>query len=279
MAESNSTKKLIAIKTKGNQMRYEFLPANYEAPKSSGNYFKLEEGENRIRILSRPILGWEDWIDKKPVRYRMDNKPAMSHDPKKAVRHFWSMIAWNYAMNAIQILHITQSSIQKAIEVLSKDEDWGAPYGYDIKIYKSGNGVDTEYSVNPTAPKPISQDILDAFNKKPCNLEALYTNADPFAASAVITQLATIQQVQSGDTKPVSKENPLAAEHIQNARNLESMLNRDDSDDMAYRDRILKYYKVSAFEYLNKETLDTLQKDIHQRMNTKVKAEIAKKVS
>lgn len=260
-------------------MRYEFLPANYEAPRSSGNYFKLEDGENRIRILSRPILGWEDWIEKKPVRYRMDNKPAAPYDPKKSIKHFWSMIAWNYAMNSIQILHITQSSIQKAIEVLSKDADWGAPYGYDIKIYKSGNGVDTEYSVNPTAPKPISQEILDAFAKKPCNLEALYTNADPFAASPVITQLAIIQQVPSSDARPVPEKNDLGAEHVQNARNLESMLNKDDPDDMAYRDRILKYYKAEAFEFLTKETLDTLAKDIHNRMNTKVKSEMAKKVS
>lgn len=158
-----------------------FLPENYEAPKSSGFYLKLQEGENRIRILSEAVIGWEDWIDKKPVRFRMNNKPLKSFDPKKPVKHFWAFVVYNHNEDQIQIMQITQSSIRKSLESLCKDGDWGAPYFYDIKIMKTGDGIDTEYAVNPVPHKPIDQSILDRFHERKCNLEALFDNADPFS--------------------------------------------------------------------------------------------------
>ncbi|CAB4166077.1 hypothetical protein UFOVP844_9 [uncultured Caudovirales phage] len=159
-----------------------FLPADYEAPKTSSNgYLKLQEGENRIRILSAPILGWEDWLDKKPIRYRMENKPKNSIDPKKPFKHFWAFIVFNYVTEQIQIMQITQATIRRSLEGLCKDADWGAPYGYDIKITKSGEGVDTEYTINPVPHKSIDPYILKCFAERPINLNALYSSEDPFA--------------------------------------------------------------------------------------------------
>ena len=167
-------------------MKYNFLPPDYEAPKSISNYTKLEEGENRFRILSAPIFGWEDWENKKPIRFEMDRKPLKPVDAKKPIKHFWSMIVWNYSASKIQILHITQASIRNALEKLARDDDWGSPFLYDIKIYKTGEGVDTEYSVNPAVPKPVSPDILEAFKQNPCNLEALFLNQDPWEMGHVV---------------------------------------------------------------------------------------------
>lgn len=158
-----------------------FLPDDYEAPKSSGNYMKLQDGENKIRILSAPVLGWEDWIEKKPIRFPFDKKPTKSNDPKKPVRHFWAMIVWNYNEEKIQILQITQATIRSNIETLCKDEDWGAPYFYDIKIIRKGEGVDTEYMVNPLPHKEIAAKVIEAFKEKPIRLEALFDDADPFS--------------------------------------------------------------------------------------------------
>ena len=36
------------------------MPEGYEKPKTGGGYMKLQQGENRIRIFSRPIVGWID---------------------------------------------------------------------------------------------------------------------------------------------------------------------------------------------------------------------------
>lgn len=175
-----------------------FLPENYESPKSSNFYMKIQEGENRIRILTRPVMGWEDWIEKKPIRFTMENKPLKSYDPKKSVRHFWAFVVYNYIDLRIQILHITQATIRKSLEALCKDQDWGDPYAYDLKIIRSGEGVDTEYTVNPVPHKPLDQAIIDMFYDQPCNLEALFTNEDPFGPHwEVYTKLAVHDKVKS----------------------------------------------------------------------------------
>jgi hypothetical protein len=159
----------------------DFLPSDYEAPKTSGYYMKLMDGENRIRILSRSIVGWEDWQDKKPIRFKMNEKPLKPVDPTKAIKHFWSFVVYNYNENEIQILQINQAGIRKAIENLSKDEDWGAPFFYDLKIMKKGEGKETEYAVNPVPHKPVDSAIENAFHNRPINLDALFENVDPFA--------------------------------------------------------------------------------------------------
>lgn len=115
-----------------------FLPEGYEAPASNANYMKLLDGENKIRILSKPIVGWLDWKDKKPLRFRMNAKPEKPVDPAKPIKHFWAFLVWNYAESHVQVLELTQATIQKAIADLSKDDDWGPPFGYDIKITRKG---------------------------------------------------------------------------------------------------------------------------------------------
>lgn len=160
---------------------HNFLPEDYESPKSSSWYLKLQEGENKIRILSQPVYGWEDWKDNKPIRFKMEDKPRSSVDPKKPVRHFWAFIVWNYDQEQIQIMHITQATVRSAIEALCKDKDWGAPFFYDIKIIKKGEGTKTEYLVNPLPHKPLPDYVEENFKLRPCNLDALFQNEDPFA--------------------------------------------------------------------------------------------------
>lgn len=158
-----------------------FLPQDYTSPKSFNNYMKLQEGENKIRILSRPIIGWEDWLNNKPIRFRMSEKPAKPVDAKKPIKHFWAFVVWNYAEEQIQILHLTQASVRNFIESLSKDQDWGAPFFYDLKIIKTGEGVDTKYMVNPLPHKPVSNEIKEAFHERRCLLDAIFENEDPFS--------------------------------------------------------------------------------------------------
>ncbi len=155
-----------------------FYEEEYELPLSKNhNYLKLQPGENKFRILSRPVVGWETWVEKKPVRYRFNEKPAKTED----LKHFWSMIVWSYANESIQILHITQASVLKALDILIKDPDWGAPFFYDIKIVKEGEAKETRYRVNPLPNKPLNPAIEKAFEAKRCDLDALFVGEDPFS--------------------------------------------------------------------------------------------------
>lgn len=160
-----------------------FLPNDYQAPKKPSNYTKLEEGVTKIRILTAPIMGYEDWDNKKPVRFRMNNKPSTSLDPTKPFRHFWAFIIWNYKTERMEIFQVTQTSIRDRIESLAKDEDWGDPFHYDIKITKTGQQVNTKYEINPCGKAEIPPGMMHEFEAKPIDLNELYTNGDPFAAT------------------------------------------------------------------------------------------------
>jgi len=161
----------------------DFFDEGYEVPQTNGNYMKLKPGENRFRILSKPIIGWLDWKDNKPLRFRMKEKPNAPIDPAKKIKHFWAVIVWNYNENKIAILELTQTSIQSAIQSLIKDDDWGSPFGYDIKIVKMGELLDTEYTTKPVPHKPASAEIVEQYMDSDINLEALFDGGDPFASN------------------------------------------------------------------------------------------------
>lgn len=166
-----------------------FLPADYVMPSKSKMYLKLKGGNNKIRILAAPILGW--------VVFDKDNKPhrASLNDGFEALdqievkvdegkpttpRHFWCLIVWDYQSNDIKILELTQKSIITDIIDLDKNEDWGNPLNYDLTIVRKGTGkMDTQYSVTPSAPKAIPEEAIKALDHYDIDLELMFNGEYP----------------------------------------------------------------------------------------------------
>lgn len=164
-----------------------FLDDKYEVPNKASNYMKFQDGENRFRFLSSPILGWEAWIDtpeggRKPLRKKMDEKFTTDEvDDPSQIKHFWAAVVWNYAEEKVQILEITQKGIQKTLRALAKDQDWGSPLEYDIVVTREGKELNTTYQVNPKPAKPVSDNVLAEYGRTPVDLTKLYTGEDPFS--------------------------------------------------------------------------------------------------
>lgn len=162
-----------------------WLPTDYKRPEpSGGNYFKLQDGQNKLRILSAPILGYVYWTDeKKPVRLK--EAPEEAPDDMKSggkVKHFWAFAVWNYKEKKVQILELTQVSIQAPITDLVTSEDWGDPQGYDITITRKGKDLDTEYTVQPSPHKATPLEALNAYAETKVDLNALFLGSDPFGS-------------------------------------------------------------------------------------------------
>lgn len=161
----------------------DFMPENFDMLKISKNYLKLsqlKDGDNKIRIVMKPIAGWLDWHDKKPVRSRPDNKPKKPFDASKPVKRFWDLYVWDYTKEDLYVLEITQNSIINGLMQLAGDEDWGDFTKYDLKIRKEGSGIDTRYSVTPLPHKPLKDEIVAMMKDKPVNLDALFYSLDPW---------------------------------------------------------------------------------------------------
>jgi hypothetical protein len=159
-----------------------FFPSeDYKVPVTS-NYMKLVEGSNKFRVLSSAIVGYEYFKDdNKPVRSRepFEETPGIKKNGK--VSHFWAFLVWNYDAKRVQILELSQKSIQNQFQAYIKNPDWGHPKEYDVTINRKGTSMmDTEYTVMPSPHKPIDPEIQKQADHIKVDLTALYEGLDPF---------------------------------------------------------------------------------------------------
>lgn len=90
------------------------------------------------------------------------------------------MKVYNYNTKQVELFETTKTPIKSAIFTLVKDDDYGSPKNYDIKIKKTWVDKDTKYSVIPTPPKPLDIDIEALCDDTYMNLEAIYVWGNPF---------------------------------------------------------------------------------------------------
>lgn len=160
-----------------------FLPKGYKLPKSTSDYFRFEDGSNKFRILKSPIVGWSWWTeeeDGKKVPHRVYTFNDVPSEYRPEARHFWALIVMNHNTDDINILEITQKSIQAGIKALTDDEDWGVPYDYDINVTRTGEKLETKYTVTPSPKKKLDLHIDLQHKADNIRLEALYDGEDPF---------------------------------------------------------------------------------------------------
>jgi hypothetical protein len=192
-----------------------FLPTGYTRIPTNSDYMKFKDGENTFRVLSSAVIGYEYWnTQNKPVRSRerWDSIPddiRLEKDGKPKINHFWAFVVWNYEESRVQLLEVTQKSVQSQMKAYVDNARWGDPKMYDITVTKSGAMFDTEYQTVANPPiAPADQKILDAYAKKPVNLNALFdTDGDPF----VVASGAAAQPAVQPSAEDLAKDELLAS--------------------------------------------------------------------
>ncbi|MHB8482789.1 MAG: hypothetical protein ACYDBV_08680 [Nitrospiria bacterium] len=180
------------------------ISSDYQVPSGSSNYAKLEEGENRLRVLAAPIMGNEYWVDAegevreegvppqkgdKPIRVHLNEKIPVAAAP--TFKHFWALPVWNYADKKIQVWQPTQMSIIRSLASLDRNADWGDLTEYDIIITRQGKGLETRYEVLPTPKKEILPAIINEWTqlqKDGFDLNRLYDGGHPPRRRAKLPQ-------------------------------------------------------------------------------------------
>jgi len=161
-----------------------FFPDNHEPEQKNTNsdYLNFKQpGEYRIRIMSKPLLGHEGWShESKPLRFRMGEDIDLKK-LKDSPKEFYSFVVWDYQDSQFKVLTLTQWTIKEPIFRLAKDKDYGDPTGYDIKINRTGQGMDTEYAVTPTPPKEVNPSIAELYKGLKFDLDVLFDGGHPIS--------------------------------------------------------------------------------------------------
>lgn len=155
----------------------------------SGSYMKLEQGENKIRIVGTPedggfitgMIGWgeDDEGNRKPYRWQVDE--TQPHTFKDKPKEFFAFKIYNYATESVQVLEITQRGIKDQLVTLGNDEEWGDWRKYDIAIIRNGEGMETKYAVTAKPHKKLTDEQRKIILGQKVDLSALYRGEDPFA--------------------------------------------------------------------------------------------------
>lgn len=252
----------------------DFLPTDYTPPKNPGDYMKFQDGENTFRILSKPIIGWEDWADGKPVRYKHGQEPAKK---TPTLKHFWAMIVWNYSTESIQILHLTQSGIRAAIKTHADNKRWGAPYFYDFVVMRSGEKPNVKYTLMALPGDETSKEVREAFINKPCYLDALYTGEKPFSLEHEVYTPGIFTRADLTHSALTDIEQEAVDAFVEDAITLEQLqvLEAHFAQDAEHKASLEAYYLkkkgIESFDKMNKADYELVLEAVQKRQKTKSK--------
>lgn len=177
-----------------------FFEQGHEIPDKRNQFMKFVQGKNRIRFISNPVSGFvffgkvkrDDGTESvKPYRRResegefsleeMINRDVrMKPDGEiEGQKYFVMGLVYNYQKEKLQVLEITQKSILKALKSYVESEEYGHPSGYDLTIEKKGDGLNTEYTVVVSPPKPLSAEIENLIGETSCDLQKIFDGEYP----------------------------------------------------------------------------------------------------
>jgi hypothetical protein len=189
------------------------------------NFTRLEEGENRFRLVDKPVYGAEVWFRRTAIneetgevvtgddgapkvesavkRYRQGEAivtPAEFRGwQKDKPRKFLALLVYSYKSGGVEILTVSQAKLfDDLFEKLRFSADAPNPYKSDLKIVKKfdakkvigGKPFDIyTYTVQQTKENEAPAEILAALRALPFlpDMDALFTGGDPFEVQNAAT--------------------------------------------------------------------------------------------
>lgn len=188
-----------------------------------GNFFKpskIEDGDSvTLRCLGIMVTGYTYWTNdnqcKRLTELPKDPKDIRVDDAgkKDRVRHFWAFPVWNSTEGSIQLAEVTQAGIQEAVFALYQDKDWGDLTTYPLKIRRTGQGLKTEYSVNPSPKAPMPAEAIAEWDKVRMHfdLSLLFSGGNPFEGSVSAPAIGQPQDAAPSPDKPTAIRRLFAA--------------------------------------------------------------------
>lgn len=182
-------------------------------------FLKLDGGSNIVRVLTNPFAY-------EVHTYKEEGDPGFGQrvlcskehgqcplcDIGNKSKKRWYLGVIDRKTQTYKLLDIG-GAVCNGIQVLSRDEEYGAPIKYDIDIKVNKNGGPTNYyNVVPRPPRPLSD--ADITLKSKVDIEDLQRRCSPPTPSQVVARLEAISKnrkaklEQNGQSAPTtSKQN------------------------------------------------------------------------
>lgn len=168
---------------------------------SGAGYMKLTEGDNVVRIISKPFQFSVCWIKDaqgvpRKVRSALkSNCPLIKRGEKLQKRWYLGVI--DRRSGGARILEVS-SQIMGGLKDLALDDDWGSPLHYDVNIKRMAPGSQPLYRPIAKPKKPLTQEeamLAERFNSDTDFVKM----TQPPTAEEVSERLAAIEGGQSSN--------------------------------------------------------------------------------
>lgn len=125
----------------------------YEIP-NDGSFLKLEAGDNKIRIASKPYEVAFYQTSKKGEKYstqslRTKEEVEQAVREGKKVKYKYAYLAFSRKDNKLYVFE-APVAIFRLIVNFARNPEYGDPQKYDITVNKQGEGLGTTYQVIPS---------------------------------------------------------------------------------------------------------------------------------
>ena len=155
-------------------MENSFLtPGQHEAISTGSDYFKPSDGLTKVRVLTPPIQFFGVWVKDggEPVKHssmlEKELEALATKDDK--VKRTWGLVVWDYATGNVLPWEVTQVSIINAL--ISFHNAGLNPLTFDLNILRTGEKLQTKYTLQPLTPTPLDALALDIVEAHTFNMD------------------------------------------------------------------------------------------------------------
>lgn len=155
---------------------------------------KFDQGQNRFRILNKPTVGYVWWPESggKPERVANTTDIPSGIDAK----YFWFIPV--IIDDEVKLLEIKQKSVMQQLLALEGNKEWGDLTKYDVTVTRSGENLDTTYTVVPNPKAQLKTDVADRW----VEIKKRYKPSELFNGGSVLELAEGQSQTQDNEGLP-----------------------------------------------------------------------------
>lgn len=142
------------------------LPEDFELPASWNDFFKIEEGKHKIRLLQWPLMQYEIWKEEWEKRTKEVFEYTKENSKIPWVKLVWNVLIYNYDYKSVQIWSINQKKIMQNLIDINKEVVLSS---IDLTIIRKWKGMnDTTYTIIPSWLTTFAiEEVLKEVSERP----------------------------------------------------------------------------------------------------------------